>query len=109
MATQQPLNALGQEILEINRQNGWNVLQPHDWYSSETRVPTYLMLLVSEAAEALEAFRGGDQENFAEEVADIQIRLLDMACGLGIDMDAEVQKKLEKNKGRGYRHGNKRV
>jgi NTP pyrophosphatase (non-canonical NTP hydrolase) len=106
---QKPLGALGQEILWINSKNGWEVLQPEDWGASPYRVPTVLMLLVSEAAEALEAFRAHDRENFAEECADMLIRTLDMACGLGIDMDDAVRKKLEKNKTRGWRHGGKRV
>jgi NTP pyrophosphatase (non-canonical NTP hydrolase) len=73
------------------------------------RILASLMLLVSEVAEAFEAHANGDRANFAEELADVQIRLLDTAFGLGIDLDAEVAKKLEKNRGRGFRHGGKLV
>jgi NTP pyrophosphatase (non-canonical NTP hydrolase) len=38
--------------------------------------------------------------NFAEELADTLIRVLDLASGLGIDLDSEVIRKLNKNKQR---------
>lgn len=117
---EQPLNDLAQEIVDINRANGWKVVAPHDWPSNDDplldhhvykryKIPAMLMLITSEAAEALEGFRHGDRENFNEEMADILIRVLDLAGGLGIDMDVEVRLKLEKNRGRGFRHGGKRV
>lgn len=102
------LGMLGDEIIEINRANGWNVLCPELW-KDETKVPSVIALIHSEASEALEAFRKDDLENFSEELADIVIRVLDCAAGLEIDIDDAVAKKLEKNRGRGYRHGGKRV
>jgi hypothetical protein len=41
--------------------------------------------------------------------ADIVIRVLDAAPGLGVNIDDEIAAKLEKNKSRGYRHGGKKV
>ncbi|NPU91437.1 MAG: nucleotide pyrophosphohydrolase [Gammaproteobacteria bacterium] len=102
------LNKLGQEINEINRANGWNVIQPKQW-EDPYKIPALLALITSETSEALEAFRKNDKLNFAEECADQIIRVLDLTAGLGIDIDAEVRRKLEKNKQRGYRHGGKRV
>jgi len=64
-------------------------------------------LIHSEVSEALEAYRKGDAENFAEELADIAIRLLDAAGGYGIDLESEIVKKHEYNKTREYRHGGK--
>lgn len=55
----------------------------------------------------LEAVRNRDPDNFAEELADVLIRVLDCARGCGIDIGHEVAKKLEKNRGRGFRHGGK--
>ena len=64
-----------------------------------------LALIHSEVSEALEALRVGDMDNFAEELADIVIRVGDTAGGLGIDLESEIKKKMEKNKARGYLHG----
>lgn len=64
-----------------------------------------LMLVVTEVAEAAEAVRHGDFENFKEEIADIQIRLLDIAASVGFDTDVEIEKKMDKNDGREYMHG----
>lgn len=100
------LNALGIEIREINRDNGWNVTQIEDW-GDTYKVPAILALIHSEVSEALEAFRKRDRENFAEEMADVLIRVLDCTPGLAIDIDKAVAAKLERNKQRGYRHGNK--
>ncbi len=102
------LNDLAERIREDNRANGWNVTERGDW-SDQYKVPAILALIHSEVSEALEAFRHGDAANFAEELADVIIRVLDCCPGLGIDIDAEVQAKLEKNRKRGFRHGGKRV
>lgn len=64
-----------------------------------------LMLVVSELAEALEADRKNDAENFREEIADTFIRLFDLCGGLGIDVEAEIEKKRVKNQARPYKHG----
>ena len=103
------LNTLGKTIIEINRANGWNVTTPEDWHKTEYKIPAVLALIHSETSEALEAFRKNDRVNFEEELADIVIRVLDCASGLGVNMDEAVAAKLDKNKGRGYRHGGKRV
>lgn len=100
------LNQLGKQILEINKANGWDVATFDDWGNPE-KVATKLALIHSEVSEALEAIRNKDEDNFAEELADIVIRVLDLSAGLEIDMDDEVQIKLEENKKRGYRHGGK--
>ncbi len=64
-----------------------------------------LMLIVTELAEAMEAHRLQNQENFREELADTFIRLLDLCGGLNIDIAHEIAKKSEKNKNRPYKHG----
>lgn len=64
-----------------------------------------LMLLVGEVGEAQEALRKNDYENFKEELADIAIRLGDLAGGLNIDLQEEILKKMEKNTKRPYKHG----
>lgn len=64
-----------------------------------------LMLIVSELAEAQEGLRHNDLANFREELADVAIRLGDLCGGLGIDLEAEILKKMEKNRSRPYKHG----
>jgi len=64
-----------------------------------------LMLIVSEVAEAEEALRHNDEDNFVEELSDIIIRTCDLAGGLDIDLEAEIQKKMGINKDRPYKHG----
>lgn len=66
-----------------------------------------LMLVVSELAEALEADRKDDRKGFREEIADTFIRLFDLCGGMGIDIEAEIEKKRIKNQGRPYKHGKK--
>jgi hypothetical protein len=58
---------------------------------------------------ALEAFRHDDRANFAEELADVLIRLVGLAHGLGIDLGAETWAKVEANKARPFQHGGKRL
>lgn len=70
-------------------------------------IATRLVLIHSEVSEALEALRSGDMDNFAEELADVVIRVADLAGGLEMDLESEIVKKMEKNKVRGYMH-NKR-
>ncbi len=64
-----------------------------------------LMLIVTELAEAMEAYRLKDEENFREEIADSFIRLLDLCGGLSINIEEEIYKKSLKNKNRPYKHG----
>ncbi len=57
--------------------------------------------------EALEADRKGDQDNFGEELADVCIRIFDLCGSRDIDLETWIYAKMEKNKGRSYKHGNK--
>ena len=66
-----------------------------------------LMLVVSELGEAAEAVRKNDLPNFKEEIADTFIRLLDICGAMGIDIEKEIESKMEFNKSRPIRHGKK--
>jgi len=66
---------------------------------------SWLMLIVTELAEAAEAARVGDIANFGEECADVLIRLADVCAALGIDLEAEVIKKMTRNAERPHMHG----
>ena len=93
------INALCKDAYETAVSKGW-----HD---EERETGTMLALIHSEVSEALEADRKGDEENFAEELADVCIRVFDL-CGLkGIDLEDAIFLKMNRNKGRSYKHGGK--
>jgi len=75
------------------------------FWDRERSIPELLMLIVTEVAEACEADRCGDEENFKEEIADTFIRLLDLCGYLNLDIEKEISKKLKKNSSRPYLHG----
>ncbi len=63
-----------------------------------------LALVASEVGEAINECRGDKPtEDFAEELADIVLRVLDIAHWQGIDMEKELQAKMLKNEQRGTR------
>jgi len=123
------LNYLAREIAAWSADKGWETT----WRS----VPEKLMLVVTELAEAMEEYRhlqhadiaymddedrpfaervecpGLGQESrervakFREEISDTMIRLLNLSASLGIDIEAEIAAKMEKNEKRPYRHGGK--
>ena len=95
------LNVLARDVLEINTNNGWDVTTIEDWHGSKYKIPAVIALIGSEASEALEAFRNNDYANFREEIADIIIRCLDLAAGMGMDIEYELLMKMQKNHGRG--------
>jgi NTP pyrophosphatase (non-canonical NTP hydrolase) len=66
-----------------------------------------IALMHSEASEMLEALRDGDEEQLAEESADLLIRLFDFTARRGIDIEAAVKMKMEKNVSRPKLHGRK--
>jgi NTP pyrophosphatase (non-canonical NTP hydrolase) len=75
------------------------------FWEKDRNIGEALMLIVTELAEAMEGYRHQDHHNFREELADTFIRLFDLCGGLGIDIQAEIIKKSEKNKLRPYKHG----
>ena len=75
------------------------------FWEKERNIGEALMLIVTELAEAMEAHRHQDQDNFKEELADTFIRLLDLCGGLKIDIEEEIAQKSKKNENRPYKHG----
>ncbi len=108
-------NDIGKEADSINAANGWETFETLDFPcdgSDHLNVPklcTHMALVHSEVSEATEAIRNRDYTNFCEEMADVVIRVASICYGLGIDLDSEIVAKLEKNKGRGHKHGGKAV
>ena len=94
------LNKIAKEVHENAKAKGW--------WDEKRNIPELLCLIHSEVSEALEAYRKDDHENFREELADILIRVLDLACSENIDIELEVEKKHNFNKTRPFRHGGKR-
>lgn len=95
----------------------WEDIRP----GSVDVIPEKLMLIVTEVAEAMEAYRindfdlyldktnGEKPEGMPAELADIIIRVADLAGHLGIDLDEAVRVKMQHNETRPYRHGGKRA
>lgn len=79
--------------------------EPGMYFNGTRNTGELLMLIVTELAEAMEAHRKSDNENFKEEIADTFIRLFDLCGGLDINIEKEINKKCAKNKKRPYKHG----
>jgi NTP pyrophosphatase (non-canonical NTP hydrolase) len=115
------LNYLAGRIAKWSVSKGWET----NWHN----VPGKLMLVVTELAEAMEWYRNFSQEDiqflddgkvdfstdrptdsfhgFRVEIADAVIRLLNLSASLGINIEAEIEAKMEKNEKRPYKHGGK--
>jgi NTP pyrophosphatase (non-canonical NTP hydrolase) len=86
---------------------------------TERELPEALMLIVSEAAEALEDYRDGKgpdefiygpgnprkPEGIPSEMADIIIRALDVCGRYGIDIERALKEKIDYNRSRLFKHG----
>lgn len=99
---------IGNQIHANKVAHGWKVTGPDDW-EDKHEVPAVLMLIVTELAEAMEAFRNNDKANFSEELADAVIRTIGLSHGMGIDLGRAIYDKMESNRKRAYQHGGKRI
>lgn len=113
------IKTIQKEIHEIAQKKGW--------YAEPTlEFGEFIALCHSELSEALEYFRNSraigevrfvETEVFGKtkpsgipiELADCIIRILDFCEFVGIDMEAAIKYKMEYNKTRSYRHGNKQL
>lgn len=88
-------------IREIGlRQHNW--VQSQGWHNKS--ILESLALVASEVGEAINECRNDiPTENFGEELADIILRVLDLAETVGVDIEREIMIKMEKNAKRGTR------
>ena len=91
----------------------------HGWWEEKRAFGELIALCHSELSEALEEYRHGKQPNetylgekgklegIPSELADVVIRIMDMAEHYGINLDKAIRDKHEYNKSRPYKHGGK--
>ena len=85
----------------------------HGWWEEPREDGTLIALIMSEAAEALEALRKGNKpdehcpqfKGVEVELADVVIRIMDMAEARGWDVAGAIVAKHEFNKTRPYKPG----
>ena len=86
-----------------------------DHRSDDEGMIVSIALVITELSEAIEAIRNGkyrkigewEKDTFEDEIADSMIRLFHISGALGINLDWQVEKKLEYNKSRPLKHGKK--
>ena len=93
------------ELMNKSRKLGDKLEPTNEKAMLNNAICTRLMLIVGEVSEAMEGLRKEDMPNFKEEIADIIIRTFDLAEGLNIDLEVEIEKKMAINKDREYMHG----
>jgi NTP pyrophosphatase (non-canonical NTP hydrolase) len=98
------LNELARQLGVWRRSKGFHT--PESIEDGESLLGK-LMLVVTEVAEAAEAVRSADMENFEEEMADVLIRTLDITDAMGIDIEQAITNKMEINERRPALHGRK--
>ncbi len=104
-------------IAELQRESH-RIAREKGWWDTGRNVAEMLALAHSEISEALEEWRAGHDlaeirftdgkpEGFSVELADVFIRLADLAEALGIDLEHAIEVKMGYNVTRPYRHGGK--
>lgn len=116
VAINQPFVAEDTGLRELSLEC-WQIAEDHGFHDAGQSFGDKLMLIVSEAAEALEDFRDGHDPGelwyekgtkpcgVPSEIADIIIRALDVGVEYGMDLMSVVREKMDYNRTRPYMHG----
>lgn len=99
------LDQLATYVHRVIASKGFHTPSGIDTENQKRDVLGKLMLVTTEVAEAAEAVRHDDYENYKEELADTVIRILDLCGAQDIDLEDEIMKKMETNEGRPKLHG----
>ena len=93
-----------------------NIAIEKGWWKGERNEGELIALMHSELSEALEAIRNGNPPDdkipeftgVEAELADVIIRIMDMAAAKGYRVGEAVIAKINYNKNRAYKHGGKK-
>lgn len=99
------INDYARLIGDWRRNHGFYTPENIDTEKNRDMMLGKLMLIDTEIAEAAEAVRHNNFDNFKEELADAFIRLMDITNSCNIDIEIEIVKKMSINKQRPIKHG----